>query len=152
MVGEDAEIRLAAQVACPAGANLSGMIASIGPDADFTGFAVSAGAVLAVMALGVAVPAVLIFRSVRGVGTAGRRTGRVATALVLVGAALLPAYGAGWLFHTAARGDHRPFASLRREKRPGCEQMARWEGLRGSAQTASVRQCIDRAAKAYFDD
>jgi hypothetical protein len=143
---------LAAQVACPAVANLSGVIASIGPDANFTGFAVAAGGVLAAMAVGMAVPAVLVFRSVRGVGTAWRGTGRVATALVLVCAALLPAYGAGWLFHTAARGDYQPFASLRREKRPGCEQMARWEGLRGSAHTASVHQCIDRAVKAYFDD
>ena len=110
--------------------DLSGLAAD-----DYTGLAVLFGAF----------PAVIGLCSIFGALRAGRRIHEVTSPVAKIGhgvgtillalVAAAPAYGAGWLFWTAHRGDYRPYAGVRKQARPNCELDAEGQRLTGAARS-----------------
>ncbi|MCA1841606.1 MAG: hypothetical protein LC792_00180 [Actinobacteria bacterium] len=126
--------------------NMWGMLADFSSldGIDGTSFVVMGGSVLAVIALGCGWPGLQAARAFRGATATWSRVGHGFGAVALLVVTVLSGYGAGWAFWTAHRGDYRPYASARKEARPGCVVAAELAGLRGKEKGASVDQCVER--------
>ena len=111
------------------------------PSVNGTGFAVTIGLLLAFFAAGSGIPGLALARTIGDKPITWREVGRALSAFVLLVVAIPSAYGAGWLFWTAHRGDYAPWANARAVCRTGAADLR----LQGSDVSNYVSQCVQKA-------